>query len=433
MVTRPVPLAAVVSVCALLVGTAALMTLLGVALTADGAYFLVRVLETETVFGPLGRWLANAARQLPVLLAMWSGVSDTQMLSQAHGLGQLVLPAVVWSAAIVLVRDDRVVFVAVATTAAVCAGGTWLFSVSENVLAVPLTVLVAVLLWRPGPWRWRHVLVAGATAAVLVSSYETAALLGLLLAVWAGWRGATARTRIERYGCAFVTLASTVSIGIAIIGAAGAGPGPRHAQWFLYYLVSLEPWPVYVASAGIALVVLALELRAAETIRRGVLALGMIVTAIGVVGTETTVSGAYEARAGASAVTTALVLYLWWHWAGDRRGRDERADVPRWIVLVPVAAATVSAVVLVDASLNWARDLDTFRAEVRAHEGIVLAEEVLPPDGRGALWDWTSPYLALLVRESADDAILVDRRPSYVPFAPSDVPALIPDEYVWDR
>ena len=45
-------------------------------------------------------------------------------------------------------------------TAGLCAGMTWLANVSESVLAIPLTVLVAVLLWQPRPWRLGHATLA---------------------------------------------------------------------------------------------------------------------------------------------------------------------------------------------------------------------------------------------------------------------------------
>ena len=79
------------------------------------------------------------------------GRSDAtpSVLTLLLGVGQLVLPAIVWSLAIVLSRADRLVCAAVAMIAGLNAGATWFLSVSEIVLAVPLTTLVAVLLWQP--------------------------------------------------------------------------------------------------------------------------------------------------------------------------------------------------------------------------------------------------------------------------------------------
>lgn len=433
MSARAVRLTAPVLACGLLVGTSALMAVQKLALTADGSYFLVRVLQDETVFGPPGRYFADAIRQLPVLVGVWSGATSTSALSIAHGGGQLVLPALAWSVAILLVRRDGPISFAVVTGAGVCAANTWLFSVSETVLSVPLIVLVGVLLWQPRPWTLWHALLAATTAIVLVASYETAVLLGPLLAVWAAWRFRVARSSIERAGCAIVACASAASVGVAIVGVTAAGPGGRHAQSFLYYLVALEPWPLYVAFAGGALVVVGLELTARPVIRRAVLAVGVGALILGVIQTEATVAAAYEARGGASAIAAALVLYLWWRWATDRTRGVSRPDASRWVVVaVPIGVVAASAVVLLGASRAWVLDLDSFRSAVRGHDGLAFAEDVLPRDRSGALWDWTSLYLSLVVRADSNEAILLDRNPSYVPFSAERARARLPHKYDWD-
>ena len=434
MTRPPVPFLAPAAVSAWLIGGAVAMTWYGVAIAADGSYFLVRVLGADSYFGPGQRILADAARQSPVLLATSLGVTDTHILTLLYGGGQLVLTAITWSAAIFICRADRTAFVVVGTTAALCAGSTWLFSVSENVLAVPVAVLVAVLLWRPRTWHWSHALLACSGSFLLVASYETAVVTGVALGTWAAWRARYASTRIERYGCLFVACTAPVSIVVAIIGASAGGPGPTHAQAFIYYLASLEPWPFFVGLAGVVVLVGALELRISSRVVRGLAGVGCALVAIGAVGVETTFAAAYEARGGASAAAFLVSVFLWWRWVQDRRVNTDRADaglMSNWLLAVPVAAAAVLMAADVAASRSWSQSLDAFRASVDHETGLRPVDSVLPEDRREVLWGWTSSSLSLIVRSDPDGAILYDRHPSYVPFLPSEAREQIPERYTW--
>ncbi len=234
------PFAAVVAACSLLVGAASVMTWQGVALAADGAFQLVRILATGDVYGSDARILAAGAHQGAVVIAARAGVTDTHTLAILLGVGQLLLPAIAWSIAIVLCRADRLVCAAVLMIAGLSAGATWFVNVSEIVLAVPLTVLIAVLLWQPQAWRRREIVLAAAAASVLVASYETAVLTGSLLAVWAIWRASRSGTRIETLGCWMVAALSTLSVIVAVWGTR-TGSNPTHSQSFLYFIVSLGP------------------------------------------------------------------------------------------------------------------------------------------------------------------------------------------------
>src|SRR5688572_27459994 len=104
MASRPMPLVALAVLCASLVTLASAMALQSVALAGDGAFQLVSILATGEGVGAPSRTFATHAQQGPVVVASWLGVVDTQVLATLLGLGQLVLPAVAWSLAIVLCR-----------------------------------------------------------------------------------------------------------------------------------------------------------------------------------------------------------------------------------------------------------------------------------------------------------------------------------------
>ena len=175
------PLKAALAVCALLVAAASVMTFYSLALAADGSFQLLRALATGDVFGANSRILGAVVREGAVVAAARAGVTDTHLLSMLLGVGQLVVPAIVWSLAILLTRADRLVCAAVSMCAGLSAGTLWLMSVCEIITAASLTVLVAVLLWRPCSWRWRHAALAIAASSLLVASYETALVTGAIL------------------------------------------------------------------------------------------------------------------------------------------------------------------------------------------------------------------------------------------------------------
>jgi hypothetical protein len=419
MESRPMPGFAVMTICALLLGTACLMASRSLALAADGAFQLVRVLGTGDVYGFDARILGAATHQAAVIVAARAGLEDTQLLALLLGVGQLVVPAVVWSLAVALSREDRLVCAAVAMIAGLNAGATWFFNVVELVLAVPLTTLVAVLLWRPRTWRWREVAIATPACVVLVASYETALLTGAVLAAWAVWRGARSTARAERVGCALVAGLAVLSVLVASAGTA-SGPNSTHSQSFLYFVVSLEPWPFYLALAGIAALLLAVGPWLQGAAANVSLALGSGALIVAALGLEPGPVTAFQARGGAAVSGFLLELFLLWRWIDTRSTAAEEIPLARQRVLVAAPIVFVAAMVAVNIGPvgSWSRSLDTFRTHVNGDVGVIDVEEAVPPNRREVVWGWTSSSLSLLVRTDTTSAILFDRRPSLLPFQP---------------
>jgi len=433
------PSSAILGVCGLLVGAACLMASQSLALAADGSFQLVRVLATEDVWGLDERILGAWAHQVAVVIAVRAGVTDTQILSILLGVGHFLVPAIAWSLAILLSRADRLVCIAVAMIAGLSSGATWFISVNEVVLAAPFTVVVAVLLWQPRAWGWHDVVLAVATSAVLVACYETAVLTGSVLAFWAAWRAIRAGTLPERLGCATVAALSVVSVTVAS-GGSSAGANPTHSQSFLYYLVSFEPWPFYVALAGIATFVAALGPWLVVTARRVALAFGSLALIVAVGGFEPNAFTGLQVRGGVAVAALAIEVFLFWRWIRERERMGERLDreprgsraVAGVLAAVPVVFVASMLAVSLQPLRSWSRSLDAFRVEVDRSQGVVEAVSVLPESRRAVLWGWTSSSLSLLVRGNAEAGILVDRNPSIVPFPPHEAREQLADEYVWD-
>ncbi len=434
------PWSAVLAVSGLLVGAACLMAWQSVALAADGAFQLVLVLATEDVWGLDERILGAWVHQAPVVIAVRAGVTDTHVLSMLLGVGHFLVPALAWSLAIVLSRKDRLVCFTVAMIAGLLSGATWFISVNEVVLAAPLTVLVAVLLWQPSPWRWRDVVPAIAAAAVLVACYETAALTGSILTAWAFWRAIRRGSPSpERLGCAVVAGLSSLSVVVAFQGTR-AGANPTHSQSFLYHVVSLEPWPFYVALAAIATFVAAFALWRGGPGPRVAVALAALALVVAIAGFEPNPFTGLQVRGGVALASVALEALLFGLWISRRRSStsDPDARSPRIgrgaataLAVLPVVFVASMVVVNLQPLRGWSQSLDAFRGEVDRSDGVVQAVDVLPEGRRAVLWGWTASSLSLLLRSDPSAGVLVDRNPSFVPFPPGDARSQLPDEYTW--
>ncbi len=81
----------------------------------------------------------------------------------------------------------------------------------------------------------------------------------------------------------------------------------------------------------------------------------------------------------------------------------------------------------------WHRSLEAFRTEVDGAHGIAWVDDVLPSDERAVVWGWTSSSLSVIVRRDAASGVLADRKPSFVPFQPSDAHSQLAAEYAWDN
>jgi hypothetical protein len=433
MPKRPVPAWTVATVCIVLLATAAVMTAQAVALTADGPFNLVRLIATDEVFAPHARYLGSLVRQAPALLGIRSGVTDTYWLAVLLGVGYVVIPAAVWSGALLFTTSDVRAFAAVAVTAGVTALATWFCSVSESVLAVALTGLVSVLLWRAQPWGWGVITLASTASLILVASYETALATSTILGLWAIARARATAVHRERIGCAIVALASAAAIVMSVSGSF-SGQNSSNSRSFAYFVVSLDPAAVYVVLACGALVVAGFVV-SDRRLRAALLVSGLGGALLATSALDLTPSAAYAARGAAVLGLLVLQGFLVLVW---RRGhRDEttvvRTTELRWALAVPVVFVAAMCAANVRALDGWSQGLDAFGDEVNAATGLVYVDDALPPNRRQAVWGWTGTSLSLVVRRSSDGGLLVDRNPSFVPFPPEDAGSQIPRTYTWRR
>lgn len=404
------------------------MTWKFLALAGDGAYILVRLVGSGEVFATDQRVLGSLVRQAPALVGVHAGLTDMHALTLLLGAGQLVVPALIWSAAVLAARTNGLVWMIVSITAGICAGTTWFFSVSESVMGTSLTALVGTLLWRPD-WGARHMVGALGASVLLVASYETAMVTGLVLASWAGLRARHAERGAERYACAGVCVLSGLSVLVAVRGA-WESTYPTHSRSLLYFIVELQPLALYLSLLGLLILVWAAVSTRAARVRTAALGIGVATLTVAVAILEMSTAVAFAARGGAAVAVFVLLALLWWLWT-TRGGAAE--SLPRALLAVPVLFVAAMLAVNVQALAGWSESVSAFRSQVNAAPGVVDVTTVLPAERRDVLWNWTASSLSLILRERPDAGVLVDRRPSYVPFPPDVARDQIADEYVWSR
>jgi hypothetical protein len=197
-------------------------------------------------------------------------------------------------------------------------------------------------------------------------------------------------------------------------------------------VLSLEPAALYVATAASALLLVGALMPAGRK-RVVILGLGLLaglITAVSLATPPLDVYGPYAARGGTALIALAItlvLLLLWW------RGSEwsERGDHSSFALASAVILACTLVTTLVPRAERWSESLSAFRTQVTAGRGLVVVDRVLPPNKSEVVWGWTSASLSLVVRDTPEARILVDAKPTYVPFLPDEGRRQIDDRYTW--
>ena len=152
----------------------------------------------------------------------------------------------------------------------------------------------------------------------------------------------SARPSAPRESDARSSLRSRSLSVLVAVGGSRAGSNPTHSQSLLYFVVSLEPWPFYLALVGIAIVIVALGpwLAAQRAASRRSLP-GCVLLIVSAAGLEPSAVTAFQARGGAAVAGVLLELFLWWRWIekqahSARVTFDSRRPADVLLVAVPV-------------------------------------------------------------------------------------------------
>jgi hypothetical protein len=340
------------------------------------------------------------------------------------------VPSAILALAVVLARHRLSAFAIVTITTGVVTGATAMFSVGEGILTVAIAVLLATLLWLPRPWRLSDAVVAVVASVLLARTHESAVVTAPLLAAWSLMRARHATASLERWACRIVGVTAVVTTVVTarILATQPDDPRAHDLSGAVFDLIPLELYTAMLGGAGIVLLLVA---RLGARLRLAVTAVTILACGGTTVGFLATNGDGYRARGGtaiAALLTGSALMALW---RLERRGRPSPRQRPPAAAWIAVGFAIVPLVALVPRAERWGRSFDAFRTEVSARTGVVQAIDVLSPDRRQVLFDWTASSLSVVVRPRIGSAVLVDPRPSFEPFPPRGAHAQMPPRFRW--
>lgn len=433
---RVVGLAAV-----LLVGVVGTWCAIG--LYADGTFFLFRILSDDGLFvANPGRTFVTVLTQLPVLAALRVGVQDRDTLIHLHSAGLVLLPSLVWGAALWLQRRGPLYWLFLIMWA-----GTFLvsgfFAVGEYNVTYSLVALAAALLLTARVHLPRAVLVL-AIALVLLRSYESMLFLGPVLVGMSG----LAAIRCLRPGrratpaAAFVLAIGAFSFGAGAVTAFVSSRSPENPGRIgtaLDLAVLARDPRLMLAAAAAAGLLLCLVLR--DRLSRAMVAAVVSACAIPlflspfgavvppIVADHFVVDfpinyDYYQSRVAAGGlllflICAALVIdeLACRNDAGAKPVSSDRA----WPIAASLAVS-LSAVFVANC-LAFSGWLSTYRQEVRSGSGLVAFEQT-GIDQRFA-WTWTNPSLSILLQTDPEQETVLNPA-GYVGWQPFDPAAGVP-------
>ncbi|HEY0879474.1 MAG TPA: hypothetical protein VGE10_13585 [Zeimonas sp.] len=149
-------------------------------LYADGALFLLNILKDKGYWNyDPARSFAQIVTQSPVVLALWLGMRDIDLLVHAHSVGLIVLPLLAWLAALMLAaRTPLSLPLTLAFSVSYLTTG--FFAIGEFNLTYALSALCFTLLLR-GELGIVASIALVLSALTLTRAYEAMLFLGPLL------------------------------------------------------------------------------------------------------------------------------------------------------------------------------------------------------------------------------------------------------------
>ncbi len=404
----------------------------------DGSSFLANIIESGTFhdFYP-ARAHVGWLTQIPVLLAIKVGVTDTRLLAMIQSAALFALPAGLYNLALARVRDDGVLLATVMTIIAVVYLPTSFFIIGEyNATFAALTAAMAVALTADDGRSWRDGATLCALGILCIASYEAMIYLGPLMAAAILWR--VARQGTDGGVRLLGAIAALAFLGGAVVSGATVAEYWRHPHFVLVRGAVLDFWQnlqFVIPLVGLAIFALLSLARPSWLKARGPT---VVICLVALLLAATPwfrrfdpeamlfPPAQYVARTAAGGLLAALLVGMWIYVAWRRGPPALLANLRQPAVARRLATATF--VVLLCAAIPdialtrlWTGYLDYFRGLVVGRTGLVSAREL--PMG---VWpqrlfsqEWTYPALSAILRSAPGQAIvLIDKDFNNPPFDP---------------
>jgi hypothetical protein len=393
----------------------------------DGASFLVNVIDSRDFhdFYP-ARAHVGWVTQLPVLIALQLGVTDTHALAVLYSAALFALPAGLYHLALARVRHDPVSAAVVLVAIALVYLPTSFFIIGEYSAAYGAVIAAMAVLLTSDRRRLRDALVVLALAVLCLRSYEAMVYLGPLLAAAVMWWSAT-MPRDATAARLAAWLAALAFVGSALVAGGTIAVYWAHPHFVLVRAAILDFWQnlqFVVPAAGLALV--AFVSLVLPSWLRGWIPAGLIIlTSVALVctlwfrqwiGPDSMVfpPAHYVARTAAGCLLWAMLVFMWIHTVWRRTAPAllrilREAAVGRRLVAALTILVVAAAIPDVVMTRLWGGYLDYLKGVLAGPAKIVHASDLPHEQWPYRLFsqDWTAPALGALLRGGPDQAVLL--------------------------
>ena len=419
-------------------------------LFVDGSAFLVQIARREWFFDFYApRLYAMVVGQIPVMTALFLGVTDLHLMARLLSFGLFVVPTAFYHLALMRAKDDPVLLASVVAAIAVVFMTTSFFIVGEYNTAYALTILVAVRLVTADRLTVFDSLVLAAVAFLAMRTYEVMIYLGPLLAAMIFWALHRAPSRPILPTVLQVAAAGMFLAGMVV--ATGSILTPYSEEHLSDTVATATnfwqnlQFDMVLLAALIVVVWALVKPRALLGVRPYAwAALFLVVLALSPIlaMNDTLVrplaKSQYVARTAAGLVIAAIVIFIW-------ASRSKfGARLPALVILrTPDAARrfVAFALLMLVAGLpadiyltrTWMEYLEAVRTVVRAHSGVIPFESTsLAKNPHLHLIEaWILPSQSLVLRAKRGDGIIAPPKnfDSWQPFPPAEPYGL--GAFVW--
>lgn len=419
-------------------------------LFVDGSAFLVQIARREWFFDFYApRLYAMVVGQIPVMTALFLGVTDLHLMARLLSFGLFVVPTAFYHLALMRAKDDPVLLASVVAAIAVVFMTTSFFIVGEYNTAYALTILVAVRLVTADRLTVFDSLVLAAVAFLAMRTYEVMIYLGPLLAAMIFWALHRAPSRPILPTVLHVAAAGMFLAGMVV--ATGSILTPYSEEHLSDTVATATnfwqnlQFDMVLLAALIVVVWALVKPRALLGVRPYAwAALFLVVLALSPIlaMNDTLVrplaKSQYVARTAAGLVIAAIVIFIW-------ASRSKfGARLPALVILrTPDAARrfVAFALLMLVAGLpadiyltrTWMEYLEAVRTVVRSHSGVIPFESTsLAKNPHLHLIEaWILPSQSLVLRAKRGDGIIAPPKnfDSWQPFPPAEPYGL--GAFVW--
>jgi hypothetical protein len=419
-----------------LLATAIILIAMNSSLYGDGSYYLLATIKSGRPFNVSGRELSNAVRETPLLIGTSIGVDNTRFLTILQGIGFILFPALIWVLALLQSRISRLRFSLVAIACGISFGSMIFYSVSELTLALPLVVLISCLLAKETEYSILQSFFMVIAAAILVFSYEAIALCSVILAVHAVLRAKAGLTSMDTFVSWMVAVLSVATIGVSLWTLEFRPNG--NSGNFLNSIEEFHPKSeVALIFAGVCIATWILVQALRPNLR------WITVPVLGVIAFSTLVGVVLAIQAGPLTsilsrgycvfLIAALEVAFLIDWTRKRRRGAYCDFVKVSTVNVTVAVMFLLCLLAIPIifAIPWSGFLGEFRSTINSNTGVLPSADLHSSNAGKYLLGWPDPSMSVILRASANSAVVASPDPAFAPFNPIDASRQIPPRYSW--